>query len=183
MDSHYLQKVLNGDTDAFNYFVKKYQNRGFAIAMSVVKNKDDAKDVLQESFLKAYNTIDTFREDSKFSTWFYRILINKALQLITKNKRRLEIIADYQISQNEISEYNNALKNMDNEFLKKTIKIALKKLPYKQALVLQLYYIDDYKIDEIQEMTALAKANIKVLMHRGRLNFYNNMKTKDFYNG
>ena len=87
MDDQYLQKVLSGDNQSFTYFIKMYQNGAYAVAISIVKSEDKAKDVVQESFIQAYNALSSFKSKSKFSTWLYRIVVNKSLRLLEKEKR------------------------------------------------------------------------------------------------
>lgn len=74
----YIKKVLNGDTEAFRYFVTTYKNLAFSVAISGVKNEFTAADVVQESFVRAFENLKSFRGDSKFSTWFFRIVINES---------------------------------------------------------------------------------------------------------
>jgi RNA polymerase sigma-70 factor (ECF subfamily) len=176
MDAHYINEVLKGNTNAFGYFIRTYQNKAFGVAISIVKNEDDAKDVVQDSFITAYSSLDNFRNDAKFSTWFYRIIVNKALQFIKREKRKDEIVEEYSITDDEKTAFNTAIGQLERQDLKKLIKKVFERIPAKEALVLQLYYIDDQSILEISEITAFTKANIKVLLHRGRTNFYKMLK-------
>lgn len=178
MDAHYINEVLNGNTNAFGYFIKTYQNKAFGIAISIVKREDDAKDVVQESFITAYSLLTNFRNDSKFSTWFYRIVVNKALQFIKREKRKNEVVVEYSISKDEKTAFNNAIGQLEKQDLKKLIKKVFEKIPAKEALILQLYYSDDQSIKEIEGITAFTKANVKVLLHRGRTSFYKVLKDK-----
>ena len=176
MNAHYINEVLKGNTNAFGYFIKKYQNKAFAVAVSIVKREDDAKDIVQESFITAYSSLTNFRNDAKFSTWFYRIVVNTALQFIKREKRKDEVAGEYSITDNEKTAFNNAIAQLEKQDLKKLIKSVFEKIPAKEALILQLYYIDDYSIVEIEEITAFTKANVKVLLHRGRTSFYKMLK-------
>jgi len=69
-----IRKVLEGDTSAFGYFVETYQDMAMTIACRVCGNRQDAEDIVQDSFVKAFHNLHTFKADSKFSTWFYRIV-------------------------------------------------------------------------------------------------------------
>lgn len=176
MDAHYINEVLKGDTNAFGYFIRTYQNKAFGIAISIVKREDDAKDVVQDSFITAYSSLASFRYDGKFPSWFYRIVVNKALQFIKREKRKDEVAGEYSITEYEKAEFNNAIGQLEKQDLKKLIKRVFEKIPSKEALILQLYYIDDQNIVEIEEITDFTKANIKVLLHRGRTSFYKVLK-------
>lgn len=176
MDAHYINEVLKGNTNAFGYFIRTYQNKAFGVAVSIVKREDDAKDIVQDSFITAYSSLSNFRNDAKFSTWFYRIVVNTALQYIKREKRKDEVIGEYSIADDEKAAFNNALGQLQKQDLKNLIKKVFEKIPAKEALILQLYYIDDQSIAEIEEITAFTKSNVKVLLHRGRTSFYKMLK-------
>lgn len=176
MDAHYINEVLNGNTNAFGYFIRTYQNKAFGVAVSIVKRDEDAKDVVQDSFITAYSSLPNFRKEAKFSTWFYRIVINTALQFIKREKRKDEVVGEHSITDNEKTNLNNVIAQLEKQELTRLIKRVFEKLPAKEALVLQLYYIDERSIKEIEDITAFTKANIKVLLYRGRTNFYGILK-------
>ncbi|WP_420603180.1 RNA polymerase sigma factor [Flagellimonas sp.] len=176
MDSDYLQKVLDGDIQSFSYFIKNYQNGAYGIAMSIVKSNDKAQDVVQESFVQAYNSLSSFKMKSKFSTWLYRIVVNKSLRFLEKEKKYVAEVAPSNAMIEDNASYNEALKSLKNEELKLLVKAILDKLPPKEALVLQLFYLNDFKIDEVTSITNFTRANVKVLLHRGRERFYNVLK-------
>jgi len=87
MDSIYIEKVLSGDTEAFRFFVKTYKDYAFSISYSVLKNTYSAEEAVQESFIKAFQNLSSFRSDAKFKTWFGRIVINESLRKLDSNKR------------------------------------------------------------------------------------------------
>ena len=178
MDAHYINEVLKGNTNAFGYFIRTYQNKAFGVAISIVKHEDDAKDVVQDSFITAYSSLVNFRNDAKFSTWFYRIVVNTALQYIKREKRKVEVAVEYFITEDEKTAFNNAIGQLEKQDLKRLIKRVFKKIPAKETVVLQLHYIDDLSIKEIEEITAFTTSNVKVLLHRGRANFYTILKNE-----
>lgn len=178
MDAHYINEVLNGNTNAFSYFIRTYQNKAFGVAISIVKCEDDAKDVVQDSFITAYCSLANFRNDAKFTTWFYRIVVNTALQFIKREKRKEEVVVEYSITEDEKTAFNNAIGQLEKQDLKKLIKRVFEKIPIKETLVLQLYYIDDLSINEIKDVTDFTISNVKVLLHRGRASFYTILKNE-----
>lgn len=84
----FIQKAKDGDRDAFKYLVEKYQKRAFAVAYSVTQSYEDAEDIVQESFVKAFYSLKNFKGDSSFYTWFYRIVYNMSIDLKRRHKRR-----------------------------------------------------------------------------------------------
>ncbi len=89
-DLAYVESAKNGNVNAFRELVEKYQQRAFSIALGVVKNEADAEDIAQEAFVKAHRNLPSFRGDSSFYTWFYRIVFNLAIDLSRKKYRHTE---------------------------------------------------------------------------------------------
>lgn len=181
MDTHYINEVLKGNTEAFGQLIRIHQNMAFGIALSMVKNEEQAKDVVQESFITAYTSLANFRNESKFSTWLYRIVVNMSLQFLNREKRKEEVIQEYLITDDEKAAYNDALGQLKNQDLKVLVKRVFEKIPGKEALILQLFYMDSQSITEIEEITTFSKGNIKVLLHRGRNSFYKILKEEKIY--
>ncbi len=164
-----VKRVLSGDTSAFAYFVDSYQDMAFTIAYRVCCNEQDAEDVVQESYVKAYRNLHGFRSESKFSTWLYRIVYNTA---ITHSKRRLWEV-------NREGEPDDALQ-VTEETLQEEIEVIdrkavvndiLGRMPTGEALLLTLYYMEDHPVKEIVKITGLNESNVKVRLFRARKSF------------
>jgi len=168
MDDIYIQKVLDGNQDAFRFLIKKYQNLSYSYAMSVVKDEFLAQEVLQISFIKAYTKLNTFKSKSKFSTWLYRIIVNEAFKALNKRKKEFPLIEHKQMETQEFS--TDFIEHSTKEHQKYFINEALKKLGPKESLALRLFYLEEHSIKDITEITGWHKTNIKVLLHRGRIN-------------
>ena len=89
MDELYIRKVLEGDPEAFRYFLKNYKDMAFHVALSIVKDAYYAEEVVQDAFMKAFKGLKSFKGSAKFKTWFYRIVINEAFQRLRKIKREM----------------------------------------------------------------------------------------------
>ncbi|WP_372933310.1 RNA polymerase sigma factor [Mariniphaga sediminis] len=176
MDDLYIKKVLKGDTDAFKYFVVQYKDMAFTISMSVVKDEYFAADVVQESFVKAFQHLKHFKGKSKFSTWFYRIVINESIKVVRKNGEKY-------IDSEALSTFHPAnepvvltqLKEDERQYF---INETLIRLPANESLVLRLFYLNENHIDEICEMTGWTESKVKVLLHRARKNMEILLKKK-----
>ncbi|TDQ24037.1 RNA polymerase sigma factor [Tenacibaculum caenipelagi] len=162
MDDFYIDKVLNGDKQAFRYFVRKYKNVAYNLAISIVKDTYNAEDVVQESFIKAFKGLQSFKKNAKFSSWFYRIVVNEAFMHLRKNKVDFVEIDDQlkKLSSNEIKENEKGL----------SVQRAMLKLNPNEALVLNLFYLEEKKIKEIASITSWSISNVKTLLHRSRKN-------------
>jgi RNA polymerase sigma-70 factor (ECF subfamily) len=166
MDDLYLKKVLSGDTDSFRYFIQKYKDIGYSLAMSVVKDEYLAQEILQTAFIRAYSGLKNFKGKSKFSTWFYRILINEAFKAVKKQSAGtdLESVCG-KIPEDDYFEANDKEENQ-----KYYLNEALKRINSNESLALRLFYLEECSIEEITEITGWGNSNVKVILHRGRNN-------------
>lgn len=168
MDDSCIQKILKGDTEAFRQLIIKYKDMAYSIAMSVVKNEFYAEEVLQISFVKAFEKLKMFKGDSKFSTWFYRIVVNESFKQLEKRKSEfINFVEEPPDISNEIDNSILKLIKTDQEYY---INKALEKLSAQESLVLRLFYLDENSIDEISNITGWTAVNIKVILHRARIN-------------
>jgi RNA polymerase sigma factor (sigma-70 family) len=176
MDNACIQRVLEGDINSFKYLVDKYKDMSFSIAMSVLKDKDEAQDAIQDSFIKAFKNLKSFRRESKFSTWFYKIVVNESLSRIrTKKHERTQYVDEYKDQESHVSE---TVLNLANDEQKKYINKVLNIMESRESLLLRLFYLNENNLNEIQEITGLSSANIRVILHRARKNFYDLLKTE-----
>ena len=161
-----VQQTLSGNTSAFGYFVETYQDMAITIAYRICGNVQDAEDVVQESFVKAYRNLHTFRADSKFSTWLYRIVYNAAVTH-TKTKmwvsdREMDMENAAHLSENELEI------RIEEVERKEMVADILEKMPKGDALLLTLYYMEDNPVKEIAKITGLNETNVKVKLFRAR---------------
>lgn len=168
MDDLYIRKVLNGETEEFRYFIKQYKDLAFSVAFSVVKNEFTAAEVVQESFVKAYESLKTFKGESKFSTWLCRIVINEAFKTTRREKR--SVPESGFVPANDYLENPVAFDELKETEQKFYINECLKRLQVNESLVLRLFYLGENSIKEICEMTGWSESNVKVHLHRGRKN-------------
>ncbi|MDD4631522.1 MAG: sigma-70 family RNA polymerase sigma factor [Proteiniphilum sp.] len=161
-----LQQVLSGNTSAFAYFVDTYQDMAITIAYRICGNMQDAEDVVQESYVKAFRNLRSFRSDSKFSTWLYRIVYNTA---ITHTKSQMWI-GGREVAMEDASQLaDNTLEiNMNESERKEIVADVLQKMPTGDALLLTLYYMEDNPVKEIARITGLNEPNVKVKLFRAR---------------
>ena len=172
MDDLYLKLVLEGNTSKFSYFVEKYKNMAFSIAFRIINNREDAEEIVQDSFLRAFKSLDKFRKDSKFSTWFYRIVVNCSLSR-TRNKKLESISTDTDdLADDAIESVETTYRSLALTEQKKFIDNALNELNIEDRLLLTLYYLNENSMDEIEEITGISAENIKMKLHRARNKMY-----------
>jgi RNA polymerase sigma factor (sigma-70 family) len=161
-----VQQVLSGNTSAFAYFVETYQDMAMTIALRICGNKQDAEDIVQESYLKAFRNLHSFRSDSKFSTWLYRIVYNTA---VTHAHARMWT-TDYGKEAEDVpalSDDNPELQ-MEEAEKKEMVSEILDHMAKGDALLLTLYYMEDHSVKEVAKITGLNESNVKVKLFRAR---------------
>lgn len=167
-DSYYIKKVLSGNLPSYAILVEKHKNLAFTLALRIAKNHEDAEEIAQDAFLKAYNSLNSFKEESKFSTWLYKIVFNTAISKMRK-KQMLNVSIDEGTIGNTIRDKQvNGLDNLHKKERKKIIAEAINRLKEEESVVMTLYYLNENNLKEIEEITGFSNSNIKILLHRGR---------------
>lgn len=175
-----IQRVKNGDQNAFCELVEKYKDKALNIAFSFCRNHEDAKDVSQEAFIKAFKTIKNFRSESRFYTWFYRILINLCKDYLRRKMKNKVINANIKIN-NEAQEEKSIFEiiasglpgpkeQLLNKELGEQLTEALDSLPEQQKRVFTLKNIHGLKISEIADIIKCAEGTIKAHLFKATLN-------------
>jgi RNA polymerase sigma factor (sigma-70 family) len=170
MENLIVQKVIAGKVSEFLYFIDTYKDMAFTIAYRITNNREDAEEIVQDSFLKAYKSLDKFKMESKFSTWYYKIVVNSSLSAVRARKNFIsgtEIFHD-----TEIGEVDLAYQKLEQSDQKRYINMALDRLGDEDRLLLTLYYLNENTIDEVATITGLKKENIKMKIHRARNKMY-----------
>ncbi|MCK9401681.1 MAG: sigma-70 family RNA polymerase sigma factor [Bacteroidales bacterium] len=171
-DNHYIGQVILGETAAFAPLVNRYKDLVFTIAMNITRNREDAEEVAQDVFLKAFQKLAGFRKESSFPTWLYRIAYNESISKVRKNRIKtldleeeiMEIIPDEEVEE-EIA-------GLDEQEQKQVIIKILDKLPEIDRVLVTLFYLNNQPITEISEVTGLGESNVKVRLHRVRKKIY-----------
>ena len=166
-DFDVIESVTRGNSADFSILIDRYKNKAFSMLRRMLKNEFDAEEVLQDCFLKAFNSLSSFKQESKFSTWFYRIVYNTALTKLSSKKRKIE---------NEMSsvddhfdlEYNAEAVDIEKEEISEVLKKLIEKLPENHAAVISLYYLEEMNCEEISEVMKISVSNVKVMLYRSR---------------
>jgi len=172
MDDLYLRLVLEGNVSKFSYFVDKYKGMAFSIAFRIVDNREDAEEIVQDAFLKAFRSLEKFRKDSKFSTWFYRIVVNSSLSRARSKKPELSSIDEGDIADVFVESVESAYRSLELSDQKKFVHLALEELSIEDRLLLTLHYLNENSIDEITEITGIIQENVKMKLYRARNKMY-----------
>jgi RNA polymerase sigma-70 factor (ECF subfamily) len=167
-DQVYIEKIINGDTNAFSILVERYKDLVYTLAIRMVKHKEEAEEITQDTFIKAYKSIHKFKGDSKFSTWIYRVAYNTCLDAIKKHKKLQSNVPINEYTEHEVKAIDNALDIMEAKERSVVIKNSIEKLPSEDAFLMTLYYYEELSLDEIADITGLKANNVKVKLFRSR---------------
>ena len=166
-DIYYVRRIKDGHTDAFVHIVRRYQRMVFTIVSKIVSRKVEAEDITQEVFIKAFQFLDKFREESEFATWLYRIAYNTTISELRKRKHEFTAIEDNFANMPD-AEIADAIDEISVEDKLQYLDIVLKKLPPDDALLISMFYLNNQSIQQISDITNNSIANVKVKLHRIR---------------
>ncbi len=167
-DQNLIDNILAGDTNSFGELVDRYQNLVFTIAIRILKNREEAEEVSQDSFIKAFESLKSYRGEAKFSTWLYRIVYHKSLDRIKKNKRQQTFEIIEEITDDSLDHIENGLEAMLSEERSEIINQCIGQLAEDEAAIISLYYFEEQSVKEISQVTNLTEDNIKVKLFRSR---------------
>ena len=166
-DQELIDSIKNGNHSDYSVLVDRYKNKAFSMLKRMLRNEFDAEEVLQDSFLKAFRSLETFKGEAKFSTWFYRIVYNSALTKLSSKRRRIEqemsSVEDHLDLESNFDSIDAEKKNV-SELVNEMINL----LPEKYSTIITLFYLNDLTCEEIAETMNISLSNVKVLLHRAR---------------
>lgn len=163
-----LEKAKAGNKVAFKHLVEEHQQFAFNMAFRVVCNQDDAKDVVQDSFIKVWKNIGNFNSKMKFTTWMYKIIVNTAIDKLRSSKR-MQTTNIEQVSENSFAlERLHADEQLENKELGQLIASISDGLPTKQRLVFVLRDIQGLNAVEVSKALDMAETAVKSNLYNAR---------------
>lgn len=169
-----VRKVLAGDANAFELLVKEYEKNVYNIALRMVSNAEDAQDMAQEAFIKAYNCLSSYRGDSKFSVWLYRIVSNVCLDFLRSKNRRPTVSLSIEDDEGEESQLDIADESQSPELLldrtltRESVRRGLESLPPEYRQILLLREIQGLSYEEISGALRIEVGTVKSRIFRAR---------------
>jgi RNA polymerase sigma-70 factor (ECF subfamily) len=177
-DQVYIDNILNGDANAFTVLVDRYKDLVFTLALRMMKHREEAEEVAQDTFIKVYKSLNKFKGDSKFSTWIYRVAYNTCLDRIKKNKRQQYTVEINEYTEHQVKTMDNALDQLEAKEREQSIQDCLALLPSEDSFLLTLYYFEEQSLEEIGKVVGLKPNNVKVKLFRGRKKLATILKKK-----
>lgn len=169
-DAALIQKILAGDTASYAILVKNHQRFVFTLALRFTKNRQEAEEIAQDCFVKAYRALGTYQQNAKFSTWLYSITYTTAMTFLRKKRLNLSSIHDegtaIQLSDRVSANNADAYDLLDR---KRHINEAINRLHADDAAIITLFYQGEQSLEEIGLTMAISPNNVKVRLYRARL--------------
>jgi RNA polymerase sigma-70 factor (ECF subfamily) len=168
-DEEIVQRVLAGDLAAFELIMRRYNQRLFRAARSILGNDDEAEDVLQDAYVRAFEHLSQFAGRAKFSTWLTRIAVHEALARRRRRRiRYVDLRASETLGMAPVSRDRNAQEELGNRELGCVLRQAIDGLPEDLRVVFTLRAVEGLNTDEAAECLGLTPSNVKVRLHRAR---------------
>ncbi|WP_432713801.1 RNA polymerase sigma factor [Pedobacter sp.] len=169
-DEAIIKAILAGNTSAYADLVRRHQRFVFTMAMKFTRNREDAEEVAQDSFIKAYRALATFKQDAKFSTWLYTITYTTAMSFLRKKRVLTQSIDEEESSlqlQNHISAYNADVVEQKSKYA--YLNLAISMLAADDAALINLFYQAEQSLLEIAKVLNMESNTVKVKLHRARI--------------
>ena len=167
-DQHYIHLVMEGDTNAFAVLVDRHKDMVFTLSLKMLKDREEAEEVAQDTFLKIYKSLSKFNSESKFSTWMYKVAFNTCLDRLKKNKRSQPVAAMDEFTEQEAISLINVLDSIEERERKQVIQDCLHCLPGEDSFLLTLYYFEEQSLEEIANIIGINPNNVKIRLYRSR---------------
>lgn len=166
-DARWLEGAFRGDRRCVETLVLKYQNLAYAVAFRVVDNREDAEEVVQDSFSRAFRSLDRFNRLSKFSTWLYRIVYNAA---ISKRRGRPLVFVSLEDQTEEPLDLSPAESDLPSAQADAHLQLhtALARLAEEDRIILTLHYLAEKSVDDVGEILSVKRSAVKMRLMRAR---------------
>jgi RNA polymerase sigma factor (sigma-70 family) len=177
-DIEIISKVLNGDHNEYGLLVNRYQNYVFTLALRFTRNREDAEEIAQDVFIKAYRALADFKGTAKFSTWLYTIVNNTCITFLRKKKLETHSLNDDKVFEMADSQDSGLRANLvEQKSRVAMVNKAVALLGADDAEVITLFYKAEQTLDEIAVILGVEANTAKVRLHRARTRLREKMET------
>jgi len=167
-DITYIEEVLSGKVNSFRYIVDRHKDKAFNLAFRICGNREEAEEIAQDSFIKAYRSLPGFKMKSSFATWLYRIVYNTAISHVRIRKKRVLSLEDFPADATDFTGTFENEEESEKEYKSALLSFALQKISDEERGLVTLFYYEEMSIEEIADVTGISKSNIKVKLFRAR---------------
>jgi RNA polymerase sigma factor (sigma-70 family) len=167
-DIFYIEQILAGNNNAFSFIVERHKNKAYNLAFRICGCHEEAEELAQDSFIKAYKSLRSFKMKCSFATWLYRIVYNTAISHVRIKKKGILSLEDFPADATDFFASASSEEEAEKEYRSSLANFALQKIPEDERALISLYYYEELSTDEIADVTGLTKSNIKVKLFRAR---------------
>jgi RNA polymerase sigma factor (sigma-70 family) len=170
--SNCIDQVLGGNINAFTRIVNRHKDKAYNLAFRICCSHEEAEEIAQDSFLKAYRALASFKRQSSFSTWLYRIVYNTAVSYVRIKKKEVLSLDDFPADATDFIGTGSSEEEAESEYRRSLINFAFQKISEEERSLITLHYYEEMSTEEISEVTGISKSNIKVKLFRARQKMY-----------
>lgn len=167
-DIFYIEQVLEGKINVFSYLVDRHKDKAFNLAFRICGNREEAEEIAQDAFVKAYRSLKDFKMKSSFATWLYRIVYNTAISLVRSRRKGVLALEEFPADAIDFLSFNKNEDEAADDYRNSLVNFALQKISEEERGLITLYYYNDLDTEEISKITGINKSNIKVKLFRAR---------------
>jgi RNA polymerase sigma-70 factor (ECF subfamily) len=177
-ESHIIKEILNGKTEQYEYFLDRYGQQVFVLVDRIVSCQEDAEELTQDVFLKAFQQLSSFKAESSFSTWIYRIATNVAISAVRKKRNDVLRLDDSVFANLSDTQVDEALEDESEEQMER-LQQAMNQLEADERALITLYYLEEKPLAEVAFILGMTEGNAKVKLHRIRKKLYVLIKNQE----
>ena len=177
-EAHIIKEILNGKTEQYEYFLDRYGQQVFVLVDRIVSCQEDAEELTQDVFLKAFQQLSSFKAESSFSTWIYRIATNLAISAVRKKRNDVLRLEDSVFANLSDTQVDEALEDESEEQMER-LQQAMNQLEADERALITLYYLEEKPLVEVAFILGMTEGNAKVKLHRIRKKLYVLIKNQE----
>ena len=177
-EAHIIKEILNGKTEQYEYFLDRYGQQVFVLVDRIVSCQEDAEELTQDVFLKAFQQLSSFKAESSFSTWIYRIATNIAISAVRKKRNDVLRLDDSVFANLSDTQVDAALEDESKEQMER-LQQAMNQLEADERALITLYYLEEKPLAEVAFILGMTEGNAKVKLHRIRKKLYVLIKNQE----
>ena len=177
-EAHIIKEILNGKTEQYEYFLDRYGQQVFVLVDRIASCQEDAEELTQDVFLKAFQQLSSFKAESSFSTWIYRIATNLAISAVRKKRNDVLRLDDSVFANLSDTQVDEALEDESEEQMER-LQQAMNQLEADERALITLYYLEEKPLAEVAFILGMTEGNAKVKLHRIRKKLYVLIKNQE----
>ena len=172
-----IRRIINGEKDLYTLIIRKYNQRLYRIALSIINRESEVQDIMQTAYIKAYENLNQFKFQSSFSTWITKILINESLMYLKKAEQRTAKANGklFMTHNQDAADLQTPLMKVLNSELKNILESSIRRLPEKYRTVFIMREMESMNVAETMECLGLSEANVKVRLNRAKVMLRNEL--------